>query len=168
MVRDFQKEVQDKVKRRRERAYISFGSGADLMSEDWLLDQLKPLGMTRRSVRSFLRSLGLPLIWLGNTVFVNYSQFQTSIATISRRGQPDFLAPGSEPLRRSRYPDEAKWTKNLNPTVANEIAADVAEDMRNAQRRPTSGDNLQKMVMNAMDPLTVTQIRQKERQVEAA
>lgn len=168
MVRDFQKEVQDKVKRRRERAYISFGPGADLMSEDWLLDQLKPLGMTRRSVRSFVRSLGLPLIWLGNTVFVNYSQFQTAVATASHRGQPDFVAPGSEPIRRNRYPHDVEWTKSLSLTDATALAADVAEDMKNAQRRPTSGDNLQKMVMSVMDPLTVTQIRQKERKVEAA
>ena len=83
-------------------AYISIGPYSRLYSEDHFVDALAPLGMTRRSFRALCRVLSVPTLEIGKTRLIDRLSFALALRAALRIGQPDFLAPTSETLRKGR------------------------------------------------------------------
>lgn len=108
-----------------EQVYLSFGGGLRLLSEEYFLKELAPLGVTSKGFRALCRSLKVPLIYLGTKVFVDLSSFQLAMKAISRVGQPDFFAPGSRPLKRNKW----KGVKELDREYFEENWEDVLSEL---------------------------------------
>jgi hypothetical protein len=90
------------MEKRKKRAFLSFGPGTQFVSEDWLFDEMAGFGMSIRAFRQFLQALHVPQVQVGSTRLINLFQFRLAVAAISRLGQPDFFAPGSDEVRRCR------------------------------------------------------------------
>lgn len=130
-------------------AYISFAPGPRWLDEDTFLDQLKPLGVTRRGFRAWLHSLGVPIIHIGKVRMIDQLSFSLALRAISRIGQPDYFAPGCDAihkgLAKTSTLDQAYVTKNLEIIISELLAArrlfrgkdktEVAKAAREAARR---------------------------------
>lgn len=92
---------------------LSFGSHARLYSEDHFLRVLSPLGLTRRGLRAFLRSLSVPTLEIGPTRYIDHLSLSIALRAITRIGQPDFIAPSS-PSRAKGDPLRAHATHSLD------------------------------------------------------
>lgn len=107
--------------------YISLGGGVRLLSEDWYLLELP--GLTKRGFRSLCKALSVPMIEISSTRYVEATSFLLAMRAITRIGEPNFLAPGSETLRKNNKKDEIteldykKFQKNFEVIVAELLAA---------------------------------------------
>ncbi len=89
--------------------YISFGGGMRLVGEDYILRELAPLGLTKRSLRSLFRKLSIPLIHgPRDLVLVDLISFMIAMRTVTRPGAADFALPGSKhrPGTRNKLPPQ--------------------------------------------------------------
>lgn len=77
------------------RFYVSFGGGLKLVGEDWMINELRALGLTRRSFRQLCRNLGVPLVRVGKGACVDFWAFVVALKAVTRGGQPDFVIPGA-------------------------------------------------------------------------
>lgn len=87
--------------RSRAPSYLSFGDAVRLMSEEYFLRELAPLGMSNRAFRSWMRCLQVPLIYIGDYVYVDILSVQVALRAMVRVGGPEkhVYVPGSKPLR---------------------------------------------------------------------
>lgn len=89
-------------------AFVSIGPYSRLYSEDFFIEALAPLGMTRRSFRAWCRSLSVPMMEIGRTRLVDHLSVALALRAALRIGQPDFYAPSSHTLRRGKVPASAR------------------------------------------------------------
>lgn len=75
--------------------YVSFGGGLRLVGEDYLMQELSHLGLTRKGFRELCRRLGVPLIKAKKGACVDFFAFVSAFKAISRPGNPDFALPGA-------------------------------------------------------------------------
>ena len=92
---------------------IVLGTGVRLRSIRDIHSDLKDTGLSYRGLTSWIRSLNIPIIYIGNTAYVNPFFFQLAVYAITRPGSPDFLVPGCSQLSKNR--------KSTNP-VARELS----------------------------------------------
>ena len=108
-----------------EQFYIGFGSGIKLLSEDWYIKEFG-VEITKKSFRSFCRALGVPLIEVGKTTFVEMHSFQLALKAITRVGEPDFYVSGCQSIatgkKRASKLDPEYVTKNLEPLLCELMA----------------------------------------------
>jgi hypothetical protein len=108
-----------------EQFYIGFGSGIKLLSEDWYIREFGP-EITKKSFRSFCRALGVPLIEIGSTTFVEMHSFQLALKAITRIGEPDFYVSGCKSIatgkKRPSKLDPEYVAKNLEPLLCELMA----------------------------------------------
>lgn len=109
-------------------AAFSLPDGITLYSEDYYLDALRPLGMSRRGFRAWLRCLSVPTLEVANTRYLDPWSFNLALKAILRIGEPDFFAPGSMGLRRGHPAgvttlDPATFRRNLRVVVAELVAS---------------------------------------------
>jgi len=92
-----------------EQFYIGFGSGIKLLSEEW---NIKEFGtnITKKAFRSFCRALGVPLIEISKTTYVEMNSFQLALKAITRVGEPDFFVSGCQSIASGK-----KKPSKLNP-----------------------------------------------------
>jgi hypothetical protein len=106
--------------------YIGFGSGLKLLSEEWYIKEMGP-EITKRSFRSFCRALGVPLIEIGKSTFVEMNSFQLALKAITRVGQPDFYVSGSKSIARGKAKasklDPKYVADNLEPILCELLAS---------------------------------------------
>lgn len=107
---------------------FSLPDGLTLYSEDYYLDALRPLGMTRRGFRSWLRALSVPTIEISNTRYLDPWSFNLALKAVLRIGEPDFYAPGSMGLRRGAPAgvsalNPKTFERNLRYTIAELVAS---------------------------------------------
>lgn len=84
-------------------AYISFGPHVKLYSEDYFINELIHLGMTRRGFRALCAALSVPMIEIGSTRLVDQLSFSLALRAILHIGRPTFLAPGSATKAKSPF-----------------------------------------------------------------
>ncbi len=84
----------------RRSAIISVGGGLRLVSEDHLLEQFAPLGLSLLGFRRLLQALSVPFFEVGNTRLIELTAFQMAIRAITRVGEKDFLGPNSDTRER--------------------------------------------------------------------
>jgi len=107
--------------------YIGLGNGVKLLSEDWYIGEME--GMTKRSFRALCKSLKVPMVEIGKERYVEATSFVLAMRAITRIGQPDFLAPGCETIRKNRRKGQAgeldleDFKKNFEVVVAELLAA---------------------------------------------
>ena len=80
-------------------AGISFGGALRWYDGDRFA---KEMGLTRRAFRALCKALTVPMIEIGEQRLVCLPMFKVAMWAVSRIGEPDFLVPGCETLRRSR------------------------------------------------------------------
>ncbi len=108
------------------RFYISFG-GVRLLSEDSYISEMN--GMTKRGFRAFCKALRVPMVEIGKERYVEATSFLLAMRSITRIGQPDFLAPGCETIRKNRRKNEVgeldleEFRKNFEVVVAELLAS---------------------------------------------
>lgn len=68
-----------------------------LVGEDYLMEELSHLGLTRRGFRKLCRKLGVPLIKGNKGACVDFFAFVTALKSVTRPGNPDFALPGTKP-----------------------------------------------------------------------
>lgn len=85
--------------------YIGLGNGVKLLSEDWYIQEME--GMTKRGFRAFCKALKVPMVEIGKERYVESTSFVLAMRAITRIGQPDFLAPGCETIRKNRKKEQA-------------------------------------------------------------
>lgn len=78
---------------------ISFGGALRWYDEDRFATEM---GLSRRAFRALCSALRVPMIEIGESRLVCLPMFKVAMWTVSRIGEPDFLVPGCESLRRSR------------------------------------------------------------------
>lgn len=100
------------------RSAFRLSLGSRYYSEDYFLDDLSHLGLSRMGFRAWCRALGVPLIFIGDAVFLNIRKFEIALEACSQIGQPDFLAPGSAPLKGGRKP--TRYVTKLDPDFVRE------------------------------------------------
>jgi len=61
---------------------------------------MKPLGMSLRSFRYFLKAIGVPTLRIGSRRFVDSFTLAMAFRAIMRLGRKDFAAPGSSALQK--------------------------------------------------------------------
>lgn len=105
--------------------YIGFGSGIKLLSEDWYIKEFGS-NITKRAFRSFCRALGVPLVEIGKTTYVEMSSFQLALKAITRVGEPDFYVSGCQSIasgkKRASKLDPDYVAKNLEPLLCELLA----------------------------------------------
>jgi hypothetical protein len=101
-----------------------------MMTEDFYLAAFAPFGMTRRGFRALLKALRVPSLEVGSTRFVDVFSFNLAIRSIMRIGQPTFLTPGCDSLRKAKRTlsdttelDLDAFRKNLPHTIAELLVA---------------------------------------------
>lgn len=118
--------------KRRKKTYglstLFLGSHSRLYSEDHYLRAFAPHGLTRKGFRALLRALSVPVIYLGQSRLVDHLSFTIAMRAICRIGQPDFVAPGSDPLDRGKMPTGRPSRTFLDPAyVRDNLTAILAE-----------------------------------------
>ena len=78
---------------------ISFGGALRWYNEDRFATEM---GLTRRAFRALCSALRVPMIEVGESRLVCLPMFKGAMRVVSRIGEPDFLVPGCESLRRSK------------------------------------------------------------------
>ena len=121
-----------------EQVYLSFGGGLRLFSEEYFTKELMPVGLTRKGFRAFCRCLSVPLIHIGNKVFIDISSFQLALKAITRVGQPDFYAPGCRALKRNKWKgvkelDKEYFEKNWESVLAELLVGRMNNGMKSPQ-----------------------------------
>lgn len=107
---------------------LFLGSHSRLYSEDHYLRAFAPHGLTRKGFRALLRALSVPVIHIGQSRLIDHLSFTIAMRAISRIGEPDFLAPGCQPLDRGRRPSTRPCTSKLDPAhVRDNLTAILAE-----------------------------------------
>ena len=107
--------------------YIGLGNGVKLLSEDWYIQEME--GMTKRGFRAFCKALKVPMVEIGKERYVESTSFVLAMRAITRIGQPDFLAPGCETIRKNRKNKQAgelnldDLKENFEVVVAELLAA---------------------------------------------
>ena len=103
-----------------------------LYSEDYYLDALTPLGMTRRGFRAWLRALQVPTLEIGSVRYLDPWTFNLALKVIMRIGQPDFFAPGSMGLRRGSH----EGVSTLAPEVFERNVRYAIAELVSSKARP--------------------------------
>tara|TARA_R100000458_G_C8270341_1_gene245078 strand:+ start:1871 stop:2389 length:519 start_codon:yes stop_codon:yes gene_type:complete len=112
--------------------YISFGSGVRLMAEDVYLNELKAL--TKRGFRALCKALSVPMVEIGSTRYVEMTTFLLAMRAVTRIGEPTFLAPGCDSIKKNKTKGKAtsldteKFKENLETVLAELMAAKVITD----------------------------------------
>lgn len=126
-----------------EQVYLSFGGGLRLFSEEYFIKELAPVGMSTKGFRSFCRSLKVPLIFIGDNVFVDLSSFQLAIKAITRVGQPDFFVPGCKPLRRNKWKGAKELDREYFEKEWENVLAELIAGRKNSgMKTPTEVTDL--------------------------
>jgi|TARA_Y100000114_G_scaffold84092_1_gene77628 hypothetical protein len=107
--------------------FISFGSGVRLMEESEYI-QAMGCGITTKGFRALCANLRVPVIFIGEGVYVDMHRFEMAMAAVTRIGNENFLFPGSAPMS---YRKDLKARVNLEPdeilqnyeTLATELIA---------------------------------------------
>jgi len=131
-----------KKKSRVSLACLNIGQHTRLYSEDYFLQSLTPLGLTRKGFRSWMEALGVPLLEIGGTRFVDHLSLLIALRSTLRIGNPTFLVPGCRTLQRHRIPpnttttlDPAYVESNLHNVIAELLLAHtIAKDSRMSRR----------------------------------
>jgi len=106
--------------------YISFG-GVRLLSEDWYTSEMP--NMTKRGFRALCKALQVPMVEIGKDRYVEATSFLLAMKSITRIGEPDFLAPGCETIRKNRKKNEVskldidRYRDNFEIVVAELLAS---------------------------------------------
>lgn len=136
--------------------YVSFGGGLKLVGEDWLIQEMRPLGLTRRSFRQLCRNLGVPLIFAGRSACVDFWSFVVAMKAVTRNGQPDFVVPGARvgnEWKRCRHTIDPKEVDTNREEIVSQIVAGRAMSGMTTSRSQV------KQLDDAVDRLTETRTR---------
>lgn len=110
--------------------FLSLGSPVRWPSEDYYLQELSSLGMTRKGFRAWMAAVSVPFIEVGTNRFYDYISVTMALRAMGRIGSPNFLVPGCETLKKGRStegcrtsipPEEIK--KNYRRYLAEVFAA---------------------------------------------
>lgn len=118
--------------------FVSLPSGLRLMSESYFLEELKPFGITVKGFRSLLRALNVPSIEIGKVRLIDSLTFAMALKCVLRIGEPDFLVPGCESIRKNRTVgcalslDPSRFEKNAKTVIAELLYARRFFGMRNS------------------------------------
>ena len=63
---------------------------------------LKDAGISRRALTAWIRALNIPILHIGAYEYVNVHFFYAAVYSISRPGNPDFLVPGCDQIKKAR------------------------------------------------------------------
>jgi len=83
--------------------YISLGSGLRLLSEDEYAYEME---VTKRGFRALCKALQVPMLEIGNKRYVEMTSFSIAMRAVLSIGNPDFLTPGCETIRKNRRTNE--------------------------------------------------------------
>ena len=83
--------------------YISLGSGLRLLSEQAYADEME---VTKRGFRALCKALQIPMLEVGTKRFVEMSSFAIAMRAVLSIGNPDFLTPGCQTLKKNRKTTE--------------------------------------------------------------
>lgn len=86
------------VSTRTEYEFMSFGGALTWYEEARYSDEM---GLSTHAFRLLCKSLQLPMIEIGVKRFVCLPMFKIAMWAVSRIGEPDFLVPGCDTLRRA-------------------------------------------------------------------
>lgn len=73
-----------------------------LVGEDYMLQELSHLGLTRKGFRTLCRNLGVPLILGKKGACVDFFAFVSAFKSVTRPGEPDFALPGTRKSKAAR------------------------------------------------------------------
>jgi hypothetical protein len=136
--------------------YVSFGGGLKLVGEDWMIQEMRPLGLTRRSFRQLCKNLGVPLIRAGRSACVDFWSFVVALKAVTRIGQPDFIVPGARvgnEWKKCRHRIDAKEIEENRAEIVSQIVAG------RAMSGVTTSKSQVKQLDNAVDRLSDTRVR---------
>jgi len=91
--------------------FISFGSGVRLMEEGEYIKAMGS-GITTKGFRALCANLRVPLIFIGEGVYVDMNRFEMAMHAITRIGNENFIFPGAAPMS---YRKSLKARVNLEP-----------------------------------------------------
>lgn len=63
---------------------------------------LHGIPISKRGLKAWIRSLNIPIIYIGRQEYINVHFFYMAVYAITRPGSPDFLVPGSDPIKKGR------------------------------------------------------------------
>ena len=129
-----------------EASYIGLGSGIRLFEEGWYLREFGP-GVSRRGFRKLCRNLGVPLIFVGKSCYVDQWVFKQAMKSVTRLGAPDFSVPGSigQNIRSCVTKLDLEWYKRNYEQVVKELldaqlggGDDITKEVRLAAKKAAS------------------------------
>ena len=88
--------------------YISLGSGLRLLSEDQYAEEM---GTTKRGFRALCKALQIPMLEIGSKRYVEMTSFSIAMRAVLSIGNPDFLVPGCQTLKKNRRTTERTTMK---------------------------------------------------------
>lgn len=104
------------------RSAFRLSLGSRYYSEDYFIDALRHIGLTRRGFRAWCRALGVPIIFIGRGAYINARKFEIALEAVSHIGQPDFAAPGArKPPRRAVTRLDPEFVRRNYDTFVGEL-----------------------------------------------
>lgn len=141
--------------------YISFGSGVRLMSEEWYLEATGHQ-FTKVGFRKFCECLGVPMIEIGASRYVDMVRFEIALSSVLRIGEPNFFSPGCETLRNQsvnvpqeqRVADQEKLVRNYRALAAELLLSKKVNGIQLTRTtRKSLGDAARRMADSALQLL---------------
>ena len=71
-----------------------------LRSVPRVFESIDGCGITLRGLYGWLRSLNIPILYIGRTAYINVRYFELAVHAITRPGSPDFMSPGTKQARK--------------------------------------------------------------------
>ena len=90
--------------------------------------------MRSNTVIRFLRSLRVPVIWIGGTSMFSVHALETALFAVSQFGAPGFAAPGSRYKATNRHIRGGEWTKIPPGALEDKNLQSEIERVRSARR----------------------------------
>lgn len=85
-----------------EKIHLSLGPGNRLYSEAYYLEALRPLGVTKRGLRRWMKALRVPFMEIGRHRLYDNLSLSMALRHVLRVGADDFYAPTSESVDKGR------------------------------------------------------------------
>ncbi len=145
-------------KTRKKGMSFSLGGGLRWVHESRFCDEMQ---LSSTSFRKLCRNLGVPLLYIHEDCLVNLHMFRIGLWAACRFGQPDFVVPGSEPIRKGRMGrkrtmkvDRDYIEKNLPMLVDEVCKARVMDGIELEQRTIEESRDAARRMLNLLNPRT--------------
>jgi hypothetical protein len=145
-------------KTRRKGMSFSVGGGLRWVHESRFCDEMQ---LTPTAFRKLCRALNVPMLQIHGDWLVNLHMFRIGLWAATRFGQPDFLVPGCDNIRKSRRNQTSSTSvsreyieQNLPKLIEEVNKARIMDGVELEQRTIDESRDAARRMLNLLNPRT--------------